>query len=120
MITIGSISREEAAKTFSFLAPGHRGRRTAIRELTHGVPEFVFWIYPDGRVHDARTSHRAHPPRGFEHIVEDEPDYGGFLRGRVVHRPVMNQPANDAPKPPRWLSRSVLTHGSRQRGRGAS
>lgn len=84
MITIGSVTREEAAKTFSFLGAGHRGRRTAIRELTHGVPEFVFWVYPDGRVHDARTSHRAHPPRGYEHIVEDEPDYGGFLRGRVV------------------------------------
>ena len=84
MITLGSVTREEAAKTFDFLAEGHRGRRTAIRGLTHGVPEFVFWIYPDGRVHDARTSHRAHPPRGFEHIVEDEPDYGGFLRGRAV------------------------------------
>jgi hypothetical protein len=23
-------------------------------------------------------------PRGYEHILEDEPDYGGFLRGRVV------------------------------------
>lgn len=84
MIAVGSVTREEAAKTFAFLGEGHRGRRTAIRELTHGVPEFVFWIYPDGRVHDARTSHRAHPPRGYEHIVEDEPDYGGFLRGRVV------------------------------------
>ncbi len=84
MITLGSVSREEASRTFSFLAEGHRGRRTAIRELTHGVPEFVFWIYPDGRIHDARNSHRAHPPRGFEHIIEDEPDYGGFLRGRVV------------------------------------
>jgi hypothetical protein len=84
LITLGSVSREEASKTFSFLSEGHRGRRTSIRELTHNVPEFVFWIYPDGRVHDARTSHRANPPRGFEHIVDDEPDYGGFLRGRVV------------------------------------
>lgn len=84
MITVGSVSREAAARTFAFLAEGHRGRRTAIRELTHGVPEFVFWIYPDGTVHDARDSHRAHPPRGYEYIVEDEPDYGGFLRGRVV------------------------------------
>lgn len=84
MITLGSVTREEAAKIFAFLAAGHRGRRTAIRELTHGVPEFVFWIYPDGRVHDAGDSHRAHPPRGYEHILDDEPDYGGFLRGRVV------------------------------------
>jgi hypothetical protein len=52
--------------------------------LTHAAPEFVFWIYPDGRLHDARTSHLANPPRGFEYIVHDEPDYGGFLRGRVV------------------------------------
>jgi hypothetical protein len=84
MLTLGSVTRDDAARTFPFLGEGHRGRRTAIRELTHGVPEFVFWIYPDGRVHDARTSHRAYPPKGYEHIVEDEPDYGGFLRGRVV------------------------------------
>ncbi len=84
MITVGSISREEASQAFEFLDEGFRGRRTAIRDLTHGTPEFVFWIYPDGRLHDARTSHRAHPPRGHEHIVKDEPDYGGFLRGRVV------------------------------------
>lgn len=84
MITIGSVSRETAARAFDFLGEGFRGRRTAIRDLTHGTPEFVFWIYPDGRLHDARTSHRAHPPRGYEHILDDEPDYGGFLRGRVV------------------------------------
>ena len=84
MITVGSVSRAQAAQTFDFLAEGFRGRRTALRDLTHGTPEFVFWIYPDGRLHDARTSHRAYPPRGYEHIVTDEPDYGGFLRGRVV------------------------------------
>jgi hypothetical protein len=84
MITVGSISREQAAQTFDFLAEGFHGRRAAIRDLTHGAPEFVFWIYPDGRLHDARTSHKANPPRGYEYIVNDEPDYGGFLRGRVV------------------------------------
>lgn len=84
MITMGSVSRADAADAFDFLSEGHRGRRTAIRNLTHGAPEFVFWIYPDGRVHDARDSHRSHPPKGFEYIVEDEPDYGGFLRGRIV------------------------------------
>ncbi len=84
MITVGSVTREDAAKTFSFLAEDFRGRRNAIRDLTHGTPELVFWIYPDGRFHDARTSHRANPPKGFEHILKDEPDYGGFLRGRVV------------------------------------
>lgn len=84
MMTVGSVSREVATEWFEFLGEGFRGRRTAIRDLTHGVPEFVFWIYPDGRLHDAKTSHRAHPPPGFEHILKDEPDYGGFLRGRVV------------------------------------
>ena len=44
----------------------------------------MFWIDPGGRVHDARDSHRSNPPRGFEHIIDDEPDYGGFLRGRVA------------------------------------
>ena len=84
MITVGSISRDQASQTFDFLAEGFRGRRSAIRDLTHGTPEFVFWIYPDGRLHPARTSHRANPPRGYELILTDEPDYGGFLRGRVV------------------------------------
>ncbi len=78
------MSREQASRRFDFLSEDFRGRRTAIRELTHGTPEFVFWIYPDGRLHDARNSHRANPPRGYEHILKDEPDYGGFLRGRVV------------------------------------
>ena len=84
MITLGSISREQACLWFDFLSEGFRGRRKAIRELTHGTPEFVFWIYPDGTLHDARRSHRSCPPPGFEHILNDEPDYGGFLRGRVV------------------------------------
>lgn len=84
MLNLGSISRAQASQTFDFLADGHRCRRRAIRQLTHGIPELIFWIYPDGRVHDARTSHKANPPRGFEHILGQEPDYGGFLRGRVV------------------------------------
>jgi hypothetical protein len=84
MITLGSVSRSTAAEWFDFLSEDFRGRRTAIRELTHGFPDFVFWIYPDGRLHDAKQSHRSNPPPGFEHIVKDEPDYGGFLRGRVV------------------------------------
>jgi hypothetical protein len=84
MITVGSIPRNLAAQWFDFLADEYRGRRTAIRRLTHGFPEFVFWIYPDGRLHDARQSHKANPPPGYEHILKDEPDYGGFLRGRVV------------------------------------
>ena len=84
MITVGSISREAAAARFPFLAVHYPGRRTAIRELTHRDPEFVFWIYPDGRLHDARRSHRDNVPKGCEHILADEPDYCGFLRGRVV------------------------------------
>lgn len=84
MITTGSVPREIASQWFPFLEEGFRGRRTAIRELTHGVPEFVFWIYPDGTLLNARNSHLANPPPGFAHILKDEPDYGGFLRGRVV------------------------------------
>ncbi len=84
MLTVGSISRDQAAKAFDFLALPFRGRRSAIRQLTHSAPEFVFWIDPSGRLHDAKDSHRNNPPRGFEHIIDDEPDYGGFLRGRVV------------------------------------
>ena len=84
MITVGSVTREAATAAFPFLAPVYSGRRNAIRDLTHGAPEFVFWIYPDGRLHDARASHRKNVPKGFQHILADEPDYGGFLRGRVV------------------------------------
>lgn len=84
MITVGSVSREQAAEAFGFLAARFRGRRNAIKELTHAQPDFVFWIHPDGRLHDARDAHARNVPRGYEHILEDEPDYGGFLRGRIV------------------------------------
>lgn len=84
MLTVGSVSREEAAARFPFLSPRFRGRRAAIKELTHRDPDFVFWIFPDGRLHDARDAHRTNAPRGHEHIIDDPPDYGGFLRGRVA------------------------------------
>src|SRR5687768_11982591 len=84
MITLGSVSREAAAMRFDFLAPRVPGRRNAIKEFTHRDPEYVFWIYPDGRLHDARRSHRDNVPRGCESILDDEPDYGGFLRGRLA------------------------------------
>lgn len=84
MITAGSIIREVAANAFPFLATHYPGRRNAIRDLTHRDPEFVFWIYPDGKLHDAKRSHRDNVPKGYEHILLDEPDYCGFLRGRVV------------------------------------
>lgn len=84
MITVGSVSRTDAAQRFPFLAAGYRGRRAAIREFTHRDPEFVFWIAPDGRLHDARGSHLRHPPKGRAHILRDEPDYGGYLRGRAA------------------------------------
>lgn len=84
MITVGSISRERASEIFPFLAEKYRGRRKAIHEFTHLAPDFVFWIYPDGKLHDARDSHGNNPPPGYEYILDDEPEYGGFLRGRVA------------------------------------
>lgn len=84
MITVGSISREAATSSFAFLATRYSGRRNAIRDLTHRDPEFVFWIHPTGKLHDARGSHRDNVPKGYQHILDDEPDYCGFLRGRVV------------------------------------
>jgi hypothetical protein len=84
MLTVGSVSREEAARIFAFLSARFRGRRAAIKEFTHRDPDFVFWIFPDGRLHDARDAHRSNVPRGYEHIVDDAPDYGGFLRGRLA------------------------------------
>jgi len=86
MITIGSITREEATKIFPFLAPKYRGRRKAIKEFTHTYPEFVFWIYPDGDLFDAKDAHKKNLPKGFEYILADEPNYGGFLRGRLARQ----------------------------------
>jgi hypothetical protein len=84
MITLGSVRRAEIAGTFPFLAERFSGRRKAIKELTHARPDFVFWIFPDGRLHDARDAHARNVSKGHEHILADEPDYGGFLRGRIV------------------------------------
>jgi hypothetical protein len=84
LITVGSVTREEAAVAFPFLAARFRGRRNALKDFTHRDPDFVFWIYPDGRLFDARDAHRRNLPRGYEHILDDEPEYGGFLRGRVA------------------------------------
>ncbi len=84
MITVGSVSREEAAGKFYFLQEGIKGRRKAINEVTHKAPDFVFWIYPDGRLFDARNAHIRNYPKGYQWILDDEPDYGGFLRGRVA------------------------------------
>jgi hypothetical protein len=84
MVTVGSVTREAAAARFPFLAEKFSGRRGQIKQFTHRDPDFVFWIHPDGRLHDARRSHRHNVPRGHEAILRDEPDYGGFLRGRVA------------------------------------
>lgn len=84
MITIGSVSRDEAASKFEFLSKKYRGRRKALKEFTHTAPDYVFWVHPDGKLFDAKDAHKKNYPRGFKHILDDEPDYGGFLRGRVA------------------------------------
>ncbi|GAA1984189.1 hypothetical protein [Catenulispora subtropica] len=84
MLTVGSLPRDLAAERFEFLAERRRGRRAAIKDFTHAAPEYVFWIYPDGTLFDAKDAHRRNVPRGHEHILDDEPDYGGFLRGRLA------------------------------------
>ena len=84
MLTVGSISREEASLRFPFLADKISGRRRAIKEFTHFSPDYVFWIYPDGELHDAKDAHKKNVPKGYQHILEDEPEYGGFLRGRLA------------------------------------
>ena len=84
MITVGSVTREDAARRFYFLHEDIAGRRKAVNELTHKDPDFVFWIYPDGRLFDAKDAHIRNYPKGHKWILDDEPDYGGFLRGRVA------------------------------------
>jgi hypothetical protein len=83
-VTVGSVPREVAAERLPFLAAEYRGRQRAIREVTHTRPELLFWIDPDGHLTDARDSHQQHPPRGFEHLVGDEPGDGGSLRGWIA------------------------------------
>lgn len=84
MITVGSVSRSELAAEFAFLDEKFSGRRKAIKKLTHERPDFVFWVFPDGKLYDARGAHRRNVPKGYESILNDEPDYRGFLRGRIV------------------------------------
>ena len=84
MITVGSVPRNDIAAIFPFLAERFSGRRNAIKALTHLRPDFVFWVFPDGRLHDAKEAHARNVPKGYGHILDDEPDYGGFLRGRIV------------------------------------
>ena len=84
LVTVGSVDREVASEHLPFLATKYSGRRNAIREVTHTQPDLVFWISPEGRFIDAREAHLKNPPKGFEHILHDEPAYGGFLRGRVA------------------------------------
>ena len=84
MVTVGSVGREKASRRFPFLAERFSGRRRAIKEFTHLAPDFVFWIFPDGQLYDAKEAHRENVPIGLEHILDDEPDYGGFLRGPVA------------------------------------
>lgn len=86
MITIGSISRAEAAQHFPFLREKYSGRRKAIKAYTHTYPEFVFWIYPDGELFDAKDAHKKNVPKGYDHILNDQPNYGGFLRGRLARQ----------------------------------
>lgn len=84
MFTVGSVSREDAAVSFPFLAAKVPGRRNQIKEFTHRDPDYVFWIYPNGRSHDAKRSHRDNVPRGHDAILDYGPDCGGCLRGRVA------------------------------------
>jgi hypothetical protein len=84
MITVRSVAREAAPEKLPFLAQKYSGRRRAIKDFTHWDPDFGLWIYPDGRLHDARDSHAKNVPRGYEHLVDDEPGYGGLVRGRVA------------------------------------
>ena len=109
MVTVGSVTREAAAERFPFLAHKYPGRRAAIKAFTHRDPDFVFWIHPDGSLHNARDSHLRNTPRGYEWILDDEPDYGGFLRGRESPRfSTINSSSSTAAKPllPRPATRS--------------
>ena len=86
LITVGSISREKASEIFPFLQEKYRGRRKEIKDFTHSFPEFVFWIFPNGNLFNAKDAHKKNLPRGYEHILNDEPYYGGFLRGRLARQ----------------------------------
>lgn len=84
MITMGSRSRQAAASRSPFLAERSRGRSRALKEFRHLVPDFVFWASPEAALMAIVDSHRRNPPWKHEHILDDEPDYGGLLWGRVA------------------------------------
>ncbi|TCI90595.1 hypothetical protein [Tenacibaculum sp. M341] len=86
LITAGSISRQKASESFPFLQEKYRGRRKDIKDFTHSFPEFVFWIYPDGTLFNAKDAHKKNVPKGYDFILNDEPNYGGFLRGRLARQ----------------------------------
>jgi len=74
MITIGSVSREQASEDFTFHAGKFKGRRKAIKEFTHLAPENVFWIYPDGKLFDAKDTHKKNVPKGYNQITSSQLD----------------------------------------------
>ncbi len=86
MITVGSITRKKATLHFPFLREKYSGRRKAIKAYTHTYPEFVFWFYPDGTLFDAKDAHKKNVPKGHDYILDDQPNYGGFLRGRLARQ----------------------------------
>jgi hypothetical protein len=85
LIGCGSIPRTDASDKLPFLQVKYPGRRTEIRSNTHTDPLLVFWIIPQGDFSDARDGHIRNPSPGHSHILKDEPEYGGFLRGRVAN-----------------------------------
>jgi len=65
MTTVGSVKREDVIDDFPFLKVNYKGRRNAIKEFTHLSPDYVFWIFPDGKLFDAKDSHKKNTPKGY-------------------------------------------------------
>jgi hypothetical protein len=45
--------------------PKAPGQTYAIKTFTHRAPEFVFWIFPEGKLFDAKDAHRKNLLKGW-------------------------------------------------------
>ncbi|MGD1841629.1 MAG: hypothetical protein ACFB0B_12140 [Thermonemataceae bacterium] len=86
MITVGSVSREEATQRFYFLERRFTGRKKAIQDFTHAHPEFNFWIDPTGKLWDAREAQRHRINKLPTDLPENVMQESDFLKGHLARQ----------------------------------
>lgn len=97
MIAVGSIRREDVIADFPFLRESYKGRRKAIKEFTHLAPDFVFWIFPDGKLFDAKDSHKKNTQKYLNNkLLYDLNEFYGLMSTSInfdgVFHPLIKGP----------------------------